>query len=185
MRGFADSAYKITDGFEKILVEDGYKSDNETTFARCYGDRDGLKIKEIPFNYPERYHNIPAVPKRKGVKRMRFTEEEDEAIIAGLSHYMTTDWNSILHDDRFCEILKYRTTVNLKDRYRQLRKMNYDFTEFDEFQHTIKTDPSVAEKFRYERAKSRWAKKAKARAALGLIAPPSLPSLKVFEIIGK
>ena len=178
---FADSAFKITDQYEGILDEDGYRSDNETTYARCYGDRAGLEVKEVPFNYPERYHNIAAVPKAKGVKRMRFTQEEDEAIIEGLSHYMTTDWAAILNDDRYCEILKHRTTVNLKDRYRQLRKMDYDFTEFDDFQRTLQTDAFVNESFRNRRAWSRWARKSKAREALGIKAPPMPPKFKELK----
>jgi hypothetical protein len=57
--------------------------------------------------------------------RIRFTEEEDQALREGVAKHGAGRWKNILDDPEFAEIfrsVKPRTAVNLKDRWRNLGK---------------------------------------------------------------
>ena len=65
----------------------------------------------------------PTGPRPEKKKRKRFTEAEDDSIIMGLNKHglKSNKWRAI-YDDTTLHLDPCRTTVDLKDRWRNLRK---------------------------------------------------------------
>lgn len=79
------------------------------------------------------------LPKPDGKLRMKWTEEEDAALIKGMQKYKDTAWAKICADPEFGEVLQYRSNRDLKDRYVNLRKHDsYDFKAFDKIRADMK-----------------------------------------------
>ena len=62
------------------------------------------------------------LPDKTGRKRIPFSFEEEEAILAGYDKWGPQNWEQIRTDPEFSEILKARTNVDLKDKFRNLLK---------------------------------------------------------------
>ena len=64
--------------------------------------------------------------------RVKWSEDEVEALIAGLSKHRGLKWGAILKDPEFGAALGLRTSSDLKDKYLVLRRTGaYNFTELD------------------------------------------------------
>ena len=67
-----------------------------------------------------------------GTVRVKWSEEEEHALIAGLTKYKGPKWAAILKDPEFATTLGLRKNTDLKDKYLVLRRRGeYDFTQLD------------------------------------------------------
>ncbi|CAN8292842.1 unnamed protein product [Cochlearia groenlandica] len=55
-----------------------------------------------------------------GNQKLKWTEEEEEALLAGVRKHGPSKWQSILRDPEFTVVLRNRTNVDLKDKWRNL-----------------------------------------------------------------
>jgi hypothetical protein len=73
-----------------------------------------------------------------GLKRVKWSEAEELALVQGLEKHKGFHWATILSDPEFAVALRLRRNVDLKDKYRILRKgSKYDFSALDEFMSKI------------------------------------------------
>jgi len=67
-----------------------------------------------------------------GTKRVKWSEEEECALIEGLTKYEGPQWAAILRDPLFAKKLALRKNTDLKDKYMVLRRSGeYDFSKLD------------------------------------------------------
>jgi len=67
-----------------------------------------------------------------GTRRVKWSEDEEEALITGITKYKGLKWAAILIDPEFAKKLALRKNTDLKDKYMVLRKRGeYDFSELD------------------------------------------------------
>ncbi|CAA7018445.1 unnamed protein product [Microthlaspi erraticum] len=52
------------------------------------------------------------------------TAEEEETLLAGIAKYGTGKWRNILEDPEFSVQLQYRTNIDLKDKWRNMSRIN-------------------------------------------------------------
>ena len=92
--------------------------------------------KKCSLTSNKRVTSIPGVERElttTGVKRIRWSEKEEKALIAGLCKYKSLRWGAILKDRIFADDLRRRRGEDLQSKYKTLRRNNYyDFTAFDE-----------------------------------------------------
>ncbi|KAK1645725.1 hypothetical protein QYE76_063530 [Lolium multiflorum] len=55
-----------------------------------------------------------------GAPKQRWTSEEDAALRAGIAKHGVGNWRMILKDPKFSSILRYRSNVDLKDKWRNM-----------------------------------------------------------------
>uniref|UniRef100_A0ACD6A5Q4 Uncharacterized protein n=1 Tax=Avena sativa TaxID=4498 RepID=A0ACD6A5Q4_AVESA len=55
-----------------------------------------------------------------GAPKQRWTSEEDAALRAGIEKHGVGNWRTILKDPNFSSILRYRSNVDLKDKWRNI-----------------------------------------------------------------
>jgi hypothetical protein len=67
-----------------------------------------------------------------GTVRVKWSADEERALISGLTKYKGLKWAAILKDPEFATKLALRKNTDLKDKYLVLRRRgDYDFTELD------------------------------------------------------
>ncbi|KAK1641756.1 hypothetical protein QYE76_059561 [Lolium multiflorum] len=62
----------------------------------------------------------PRARERMGAPKQKWTAEEEAALKAGISKHGTGKWRTILKDPEFSSILRYRSNVDLKDKWRNM-----------------------------------------------------------------
>jgi hypothetical protein len=77
-------------------------------------DESGMTLGE------QRFEN--RLPPREIKQRTCWTDEEDEALLEGIERNGIGKWQDILSDPQYGCVLANRTNVDLKDRYRNLKK---------------------------------------------------------------
>ena len=67
-----------------------------------------------------------------GTVRVKWSADEERALISGLTKYKGLKWAAILKDPEFATTVALRKNTDLKDKYLVLRRRgDYDFTELD------------------------------------------------------
>jgi hypothetical protein len=105
-------------------------------------DRDGVQCR---VDFAGRRLSVPAVKRESsntgtGLKRVKWSEEEETALVEGLKKHKGLYWGKILTDPEFAETLRLRRSPDLKDKYRILRKgtkFEHAFSEIDAYRRKI------------------------------------------------
>ena len=59
-----------------------------------------------------------------GNQKLKWTQEEEEALIAGIEKHGTGKWKAILVDPQFSHLLTSRSNIDLKDKWRNMNVSN-------------------------------------------------------------
>ncbi|XP_004510409.1 telomere repeat-binding factor 4-like [Cicer arietinum] len=59
-----------------------------------------------------------------GNQKLKWTQEEEEALIAGIEKYGAGKWKNILVDPQFAPLLTSRSNIDLKDKWRNMNVSN-------------------------------------------------------------
>jgi hypothetical protein len=115
--------FKVT---QPIIIE-GEDGKEEQIYSRKFMSNDACAPDD-----PQRVTSVAAVKRAKG-RRLLWTQDEEDALILGLMKYGYFAWTEILKDSEFAIILRNRSGVDLKDKYRVIKKSGkYELSEIEQ-----------------------------------------------------
>jgi hypothetical protein len=112
----------------KKFGEGDWKSIKTTCHAKVLNRRDnvgGVALSDIPTRYATPKYQpsvIHVSPKVSRSKRNKFTEAENDAIRKGVEKFGAGNWAQIKSASEFAMVLRNRSSVNIKDRWRNMNK---------------------------------------------------------------
>ncbi|XP_051127507.1 telomere repeat-binding factor 1 isoform X2 [Andrographis paniculata] len=81
-----------------------------------------------------------------GAPKQKWTAEEEAALKAGIQKYGTGKWSTILKDPEFSTVLRARSNVDLKDKFRNLNCMANGMGSRNRARVAVKSNPLLTNK---------------------------------------